>query len=145
MSFDNLPDDVRSEIVKEIQAYQKISAIKRYKDATGSSLLESKKAIEALSAEVQASPSTVSEEQSSSSSDEILDAIFRSDKLEAVKLYRNSAGVSLREAKEFIEDLTDQLREEAGDQFKNGNSGCLGMVALAGFVGLLKIIAAMQV
>jgi len=36
---------------------------------------------------------------------EIHDALVRGDKLEAVRLYRNSAGVSLMEAKNFIEEV----------------------------------------
>ncbi len=49
---------------------------------------------------------------------QIAEAIFVGRKIEAIKLYRESTGQSLSEAKTFIESLTDELREKSPEKFK---------------------------
>lgn len=148
MRFDELPEDVLADISNEIQAGRKLAAVKLYKDATGLSLLESKTAVEGLAEQMQKNPSKTTEGKSFAQTpdlhDKILDSIFRGEKLQAVKLYRDNAGVSLREAKEFIEDLTDKLQEEAADQFESGNRGCLGLISVACVLGFLLVLVAAQ-
>lgn len=49
---------------------------------------------------------------------EIAEAIFAERKIEAIKLYREATGESLSQAKSFIEELTDELREKSPEKFK---------------------------
>jgi hypothetical protein len=49
---------------------------------------------------------------------EIAEAVFTERKIEAIKLYRDATGEGLAEAKEFIEKLTDELREKSPEKFK---------------------------
>jgi len=56
---------------------------------------------------------------------EIADAIFAHRKIEAIKLYREASGQGLKEAKEFVEALTTELREQSPEKFSAGSaSGC---------------------
>ena len=75
--------------------------------------------------------------------EEIREAIFAGKKIQAIKLYRQAADTGLKEAKEFIEKLSDKLYEESPDQFSSppGASGCAGalltMLIIAGTLGWL--------
>jgi hypothetical protein len=61
----------------------------------------------------------------------ILDHIYAGHKIEAVKHYKELRGVSLLEAKQFIEKLTDELREQSPEKFApSPKSGCLGTILL---------------
>lgn len=52
--------------------------------------------------------------------------IFRGHKLEAIKLYRQGTGSDLKDSKDFIEQLTQRLREEKPESFSADakGSGC---------------------
>lgn len=62
---------------------------------------------------------------------EIAEAIFAERKIEAIKIYREATGQGLAESKEFIEKLSDELREKSPEKFKplSSSSGC-GSTAL---------------
>ena len=143
MDFENLPEAVRAEIYKEIRARRKIDAVKLYQNATGESLLNSKVAVESLIDEQTKNMSANSQEwadlQMADFHDQVLDAVFRNQKLDAIKIYKENTGVSLLEAKKFIEDLTEQLKAEAGDQFEPEGSGCLGVILFALVSGVLWV------
>ncbi len=67
-------------------------------------------------------------------------AIFAGRKIEAIKLYREASGAGLKDAKDFVEALEDELRKAAPERFTAppSKSGCgLGMVFLGGLVGML--------
>ena len=149
MTFDDLPEQVRAEIVRAISAQKKLDAVKLYKDASGSSLLEAKTAVESLEAEILerdlGSTDEKIPEMTGHPRDEIIDAVIRGKKLDAVKLYKESAGVSLREAKEFIEDLTEKMRQENPGQFREGKSGCLGLLSIACTIGFLLVHVLTQI
>lgn len=73
---------------------------------------------------------------------EVKDAIFRGQKIRAIKLYRKGTGCGLKEAKEAIEKLEADLRAKEPWQFTVADSGrgCLGsFLALAG-IGLLMLL-----
>ena len=56
---------------------------------------------------------------------EINEAIFSGKKIAAIKLYRDATGAELDEAKSYIDQLTNQLRQEAPYNFKTAKgSGC---------------------
>ncbi len=62
---------------------------------------------------------------------EIMDHIFAGRKIEAIKRYREATGSDLKEAKEYLDDLTDQLRQTHPERFgkADGRSGCGGQAA----------------
>lgn len=69
--------------------------------------------------------------------DRINEAIFAGHKIEAIKLYREATGEGLREAKEFIETLTDKLHEEYPDKVPAKTAGCGAAVLFVAAVGLV--------
>lgn len=116
-----LSAETEREIAAEIRAGNKLAAVKIYKLATGSSLMDSKKAVEAMMRGESYSPRSL---DGGANQDLILDAIFENKKLNAVKLYMEVSGASLMESKKFIEALTEQLREESSAEFKPESPGC---------------------
>lgn len=63
--------------------------------------------------------------------DEITHAIYNGRKLEAVKIYKESSGKSLREAKTFVENLTTELKAASPEKFGTpSTSGCAGLILL---------------
>lgn len=69
---------------------------------------------------------------------EILDAIKSGQKIAAIKLYREHTGLGLKEAKEFIEELTDQLRKENPEVIQSSKAGCsTAMIAFSLLVGMM--------
>ena len=73
--------------------------------------------------------------------DQVLENIYAGRKLRAIKLYQSARGVSLLEAKNFIEALLQELEEKQPDALgkSRGNSGCVStsacFVCLVGLVG----------
>ena len=67
---------------------------------------------------------------------EILELIFNNQKVMAIKRYRELRDTTLKEAKDFIDQLTDELRKDAPDKFK-APTGCVGVMAM--FVTLLIV------
>ncbi len=76
---------------------------------------------------------------------QISDALLAGRKINAIKIYREATGSGLMEAKEFIEKLEDDLREEYPDKFPGRGKGCaavflIGLVlATTGVLFLLKL------
>jgi len=70
----------------------------------------------------------------------ICEALFEGRKIEAIKLYRELAGVGLKDAKQFIDALEARLKREQPDRFKKPEAssvGCLGtLILLAGIAAL---------
>ncbi len=61
----------------------------------------------------------------------ILEHIYAGHKIEAIKHYRELRGVSLVEAKQFIEKLTDELRVQSPEKFvSKSKSGCMAAVLM---------------
>ncbi len=60
---------------------------------------------------------------------EILDCIYSGRKIEAIKLYPERRGTGLKEAKQFIEQLTSELREASPEKFRGSSTiGCASLV-----------------
>lgn len=63
---------------------------------------------------------------------EIKEALFKGQKIQAIKLYREQTQVSLVEAKNAIEELEVELRSSSPEKFSAApaGKGCLGMGAM---------------
>ena len=62
---------------------------------------------------------------------EVKEALFRGQKIAAIKIYRKATGTGLSEAKGAVEKLEVELRAAAPYDFKQPErSGCLGVAVL---------------
>ena len=61
---------------------------------------------------------------------QILNALIAGRKIEAIKLYREATGKGLKEAKDFIDRLVEELAERQPELLENHQSGCLPVIAL---------------
>lgn len=60
---------------------------------------------------------------------EILDCIYSGKKIEAIKRYRELRGTGLKEAKQFVEQLSTELRETSPEKFKTPPTvGCASIL-----------------
>jgi hypothetical protein len=77
-------------------------------------------------------------EPTSNVDDEIQAALFRGNKIEAIKLCRGATGKGLKEAKDFVEALEAELRRTSPEKFTGPSGGCgstvFAFVALGGVV-----------
>lgn len=71
---------------------------------------------------------------------EILEAIFSGQKIQAIKLYREATRLGLKEAKDFVDALEGRLRMEQPESFRASaqSSGCAAAAAAV----LVLIVAA---
>ena len=65
----------------------------------------------------------------------ITDALLAGRKIEAIKIYRAATGLGLGEAKDFVDELMAELREQYPDKFKSEAKGC-AIVLIAGTFGI---------
>jgi hypothetical protein len=76
--------------------------------------------------------------------DEIQAALFRGNKIEAIKLHRGATGKGLKEAKDFVEALEAELRRISPEKFTGPSGGCgsavLAFLAMGG-VGIGYLFA----
>ena len=61
---------------------------------------------------------------------QILNALIAGRKIEAIKLYREATGKGLKDAKDFIDRLVEELAERHPELLENRRSGCLPVIAL---------------
>jgi ribosomal protein L7/L12 len=144
------PQDLTAAIKGALLAGDKIGAIKLYRQQTGAGLAEAKEAVENLQAgfrqdggaRVVVPPGTTGSQDQSAA---IREALFASQKIQAIKLYREQTKVGLAEAKKAVEKIEAQLRLSAPGLFtaQTGGKGCLVSIGLCGLVGaaLWKILA----
>jgi len=104
------PDQVQ-QIHELIHAKQLIHAIKLYREATGVSLAEAKEAIEAMASDESVKPPDGVRDYDNP----ILNARIRSllakrQKIEAVKIYREEYGISLKDAKDAVDRIEASMR-----------------------------------
>ena len=111
-----LSSDELAQVCAALAGGKKIDAIKLYREATGVGLAEAKQAVEALEAGRQIGAPAV-ESVSNDDIDQIQAAVFAGQKIAAIKLYRASTGEGLKESKEFIDALEDELRRTEPTKF----------------------------
>ena len=75
--------------------------------------------------------------------DAIISSLYSGRKIAAIKLYRQATGEGLKEAKDFIEAIESQLREESPERFTTAApAGCgPGVIAVIVLTTLLAAIA----
>lgn len=88
-----------------LQAGEKIQAIKLYREQTGAGLRDAKDAVEAM-ARGEAPPRATMPSANSATLENLIRA---GRKIEAIKLYREQTGAGLKDAKDHVEALTQQL------------------------------------
>ena len=81
-------------------------------------------------------PSQLSDEQIEA----VRDALFRGNKIQAIKSYREATGLGLAESKAFIDALELRLKQQEPEQFTAAakKAGCIGVI---GFVGVSTALA----
>ena len=122
---DDIPAHVMDQILDRIYAGEKIAAIKIYKDYRGVKLVDAKQFIERLMDELENRPQAEVGATDVDITAELHQLIYQGRKLEAIKCYRQAHGSSLMDAKQQVEQLTEQLRlQDPGKFEKKSSSGC---------------------
>ncbi|TWT55848.1 50S ribosomal protein L7/L12 [Thalassoglobus neptunius] len=128
-------------LLETLRSGNHIEAIKLYREWTGSNLAQAKLAVEEMQRKFESGMSAEeilqSAEADSSNTDSddaqrqaVLEEIRKGRKLQAIKIYRDYSGAGLKDAKEFIEQLTEQLKKEDPSFVPKGNAGCGAAVLL---------------
>lgn len=128
----DLSDADRQSIETDLRAGRMISAIKTYREATGTGLKVAKDAVEAMAAGLHTSASG-SADLSDADRDAIHADLFASRKIPAIKTYRAATGAGLKAAKDAVEAMEAQLRASSPGRFTEppAKGGCLPMLLLA--------------
>ena len=144
------PDQVQ-EIHKLLHDKQLIQAIKVYRDATGVSLAEAKEAVEEMARnELTKPPSGVRNYDDPVLEGKIKSLLSKGKKIEAVKIYREEYGVSLKEAHDAVErvelsvprDTTMPIPYEpaiGNDPFAEPDGSSRGKIIVLGIVLLVML------
>lgn len=72
---------------------------------------------------------------------EITDLLMKRRKIEAIKIYREQAGVGLKEAKEAVETFQEELAQQFPDRFPKGGVGCSAAFLILLGTGVIWAIA----
>lgn len=123
----DIPPESMNEIIDLIHDNQKLEAVKRYRSLRGTSLLEAKTFIEELTERLKDESTLAAMPEL----DQIAELIYAGQKLEAVKRYRELRSIKLMDAKRFIEQWTEDLRQKHPERFYiRSTTGCAGVFAL---------------
>ena len=139
-----LTEDQIQQVLNEFHAGGKIAAIKLYRKHAGCSLLRAKDDVEALAAGRDIPTADIHSESDGAEMDEILDLIQAGKKLNAVKVYMTNSGLSLKESKEFIEKLMQELEVEQPGSVSQA-TGCSGVILLAIVLAASIVTAAISI
>lgn len=73
---------------------------------------------------------------------EIDETICSGRKIEAIKLYRKTAGVGLKEAKEAVEQREKSLRKQSSHRFEKAaaKAGCFGVVIVVAILSSITFL-----
>jgi len=107
-SLQKLLDDIRAEIASG----NKIQAIKLYRDATGAGLAEAKQAIELIAAGKPPPDGGGPGPLAADAMQRVTELIASGNAIEAIKLFRQAAGVDLKQAKEAVDAMTEAMLQK---------------------------------
>jgi ribosomal protein L7/L12 len=107
-SLQKVLDDIKAQIA----AGNKITAIKLYREATGAGLAEAKQAVELIAAG-KPPPSGAAPTPSADAMQEVSALIMAGKKIEAIRLYRQAAGVDLKDSKDAVDALEARINPAA--------------------------------
>lgn len=125
MSHEAFEDEIR----QLLTSGNKIAAIKRYREETGTGLAEAKDAVEAIQAGrplPDSLPPAKPSPEDAELTDEVVSLLERGEPLLAIKLVRERTGVGLKKAKAVV----DRIGADNGLLAQSG-TGCLGVVLLS--------------
>lgn len=131
-----MTDDERKRIETLLLDGNKIGAIKAYREQTGLGLAEAKYAVEQMECTLVSGGSTPDQtSQSTARGSGITDgdrlridtSLLAGKKIEAIKIYREITGTGLKEAKNAVEQVEQNLRGQG--RLIPKPSGCMGMLA----------------
>jgi ribosomal protein L7/L12 len=130
-------DDFEAQIVSLARQGQLITAVKLYRERTGSGLAEAKAAVEALAAgaPIERKNAEVGPIQPDTLEGHVIALMQARKKIEAVRVYRQQTGVGLKEAKDAVEELAVKHR------ISPKGAGCAGMVLLMIAIGSMFILS----
>ncbi len=128
-----------------VRSGNKIGAIKLYREYTGAGLAEAKEAVEKIEAgqplesvPLSGMPAIIVPERAAW----IQEALFKGDKIEAIKLYREGTNLGLKESKEAVEKLETELRQKSPERFTAKASGKSCLIVLVACGGMMAVAIA---
>ncbi len=107
-SLQKVLDDIKAQIATG----NKITAIKLYREATGAGLAEAKQAVELIAAG-KPPPSGAVATPSVDAMQEVSALVLAGKKIEAIRLYRQAAGVDLKDSKDAVDALEARINPAA--------------------------------
>ena len=137
-SLQKLLDDIKAEIASG----NMITAIKLYREATGTGLAEAKQAVELIAAG-KPPPSGAAPSLAADAMQEVSALIAAGRKIEAIRVYRKAVGVDLKDAKDAVDALEVKINpgavvtRDAAMRRRLVLTGFLVVAALAALVFLL--------
>lgn len=137
-----LPPDRYDEVRELLAGGQKIGAIKVYREATGVGLAEAKHAVEAIERAGDLAPLKPTDRTPQPPPhDRVRELLAAGKKIDAIKVYREVVGSSLKDAKDAVESIE---REGAATSRPDRathtvSKGCVGMLAAVGVAGVLVL------
>ncbi len=136
------PDWLSPEVVAAIESGRTIEAIKLLRESTGIGLTEAKEAVDAYIRRRNLPPATSAPEPLPSRDVPagVLEALRNGNKIEAVRRAREEQGLSLRDAKLFVDLL--EAKEPSAPSGSAAPIAPRKSSALMGFVVLVVIVAA---
>ena len=134
----NTPDDLDQQVQRLLEQGKKLEAVKLYMNRTGVSLKEAKDVVESMP---RAQNLAERPEVAGNMEAEILQLMGNSQKIQAIRLYREHTGARLVDAKKAVEDLA----QRHGVVSQGG--GCLSVLAVmlvtcTVALALLRVLAA---
>ena len=113
-----------------IRAGRKLEAVKTYKDATKASLYDAKQYVDGLGNGVSFQTPILA---GASLDEQLKQLCFDGQKIEAIKRYRDATKCSLKEAKEYVDQLTDDTNETVHNDLAFDNNLAFERPAKKGF------------
>ena len=110
-----LSSEIETRIKELITSGNKIAAIALYRETTGVSLKEAKEAVEAMAHGKPVNHQNLAPPDSAWLETQVRQLLADKKKIEAIKIYRESHHCGLKDAKDAVDRIELQMRQESGD------------------------------